>query len=361
MNKTSKTKQKQKKKPKQPTRTYPRITLSEAIKIGNSIKELNGGNPWDPAEIAKAINIGARTNEFYYYASSSRDFGLTKGTSRSDKIELTEFGKELFYAPDPGSEQQKKTEAFLKVPLFKQVLDHYKGTELPDMKYLGNTLEKEFNLVPDFHEEFAKLFRENTKDLGITSGEAIGEEEKTTEAEIPKEKDLTRIVGEPRKKSDKTLVAFVIMPFKEKEEKRSTGFFREVLESLITPSGVEAGFLVQTANIQGSDVIQSTIVNQLINADLVVADLTDHNPNVLFELGIRMATEKPVAIIKSSDTGKIFDVDNMLRVYEYNANLWKSTIEQDQPKIMRHIRATWENRNSDVTYMKLLKGSTVST
>jgi hypothetical protein len=34
---------------------------------------------------------------------------------------------------------------------------------------------------------------------------------------------------------------------------------------------------------QGSDVIQSTIINQLLKADLVIADLTDHNPNVLFE------------------------------------------------------------------------------
>lgn len=84
---------------------------------------------------------------------------------------------------------------------------------------------------------------------------------------------------------------------------------------------MDAGFTVETANKQGSDVIHSTIVNDLLEADLVIADLTDHNPNVLFELGMRMHADLPVALIKSKDTGKIFDVDNMLRVYEYNPNL----------------------------------------
>lgn len=51
--------------------------------------------------------------------------------------------------------------------------------------------------------------------------------------------------------------------------------------------------------------IQSTIVNELLEADLVIADLTDNNPNVLFESGLRMAEEKPVALIKAAGTGQI--------------------------------------------------------
>jgi hypothetical protein len=38
------------------------------------------------------------------------------------------------------------------------------------MTYLGNTLQKEFGLDPQTHEEFAKTFRENCDYLGITSG-----------------------------------------------------------------------------------------------------------------------------------------------------------------------------------------------
>ena len=101
--------------------------------------------------------------------------------------------------------------------------------------------------------------------------------------------------------------------------------------------------------------IQSTIINDLLDADLVIADLTDHNPNVLFELGVRLALDKPVALIKSTGTGRIFDVDNMLRVYEYNGNLWQSTIEKDLPELTQHITAAWESRETAPSYMKILK------
>ena len=69
-----------------------------------------------------------------------------------------------------------------------------------------------------------------------------------------------------------------------------------------------------------------------MDADLVIADLTQHNPNVMFELGMRMAEDKPVVLIKASGTGPLFDVDNMLRVFEYNPNLWSTTVEKDMPK-----------------------------
>jgi hypothetical protein len=34
-----------------------------------------------------------------------------------------------------------------------------------------------------------------------------------------------------------------------------------------------------------------------------------------------MAAEKPVALIKAAGTGRVFDVDNMLRVHEYQPHL----------------------------------------
>jgi nucleoside 2-deoxyribosyltransferase len=102
-------------------------------------------------------------------------------------------------------------------------------------------------------------------------------------------------------------------------------------------------------------VIQATIVNALLNADLVIVDLTEHNPNVLFELGLRMAFDKPVALIRAAGTPAIFDVDSMLRVLDYNPSLWKSTLEQDLPALTSHIKGAWENRKTAKTYLQLLK------
>jgi len=107
--------------------------------------------------------------------------------------------------------------------------------------------------------------------------------------------------------------------------------------------------------MSGTDVIQSTILNDLLQADLVLYDLTDLNPNVLFELGMRMNEDKPVALVRARGTGQIFDVDNMLRVKDYSPNIWPTTVERDVPKIRDHIKATWENRESGDTFMRILR------
>ena len=332
-------------------RPFPGVTLAKALPVAQKIKELNGGNPWEPESIATALEVGPKSPNFFYITAAARDFGLTVGTRETATIALTDLGRAVVYAPDPEAERAKKVEAFLSVEIFKRVLEHYKGSALPEMKYLGNTLENTFKLAPQYHKEFSRLFRENCQDLGITSGE-LTENSLASVQGGP----TTVVLGVPKGGDGKRKPkVFIIMPFVEKTDARPTGFFKEVLRSLLTPAGVAAGFVVETANRQGSDVIQSTIVNDLLEADLVVADLTDHNPNVLFELGVRIAEDKPVVLVKATGTGRIFDVDNMMRVYEYSANLWQSTVEKDLSEITEHIKAAWDKKGSDQSYMKILR------
>jgi hypothetical protein len=53
--------------------------------------------------------------------------------------------------------------------------------------------------------------------------------------------------------------------------------------------------------------IGDRVVSDIINADLVVADLTDLNPNAFYELGIRHSTEKPTIHIARQGTALPFD------------------------------------------------------
>jgi hypothetical protein len=335
--------------------TFPRATLEQALKIPTTIKDLNGGNPWETEEIRKAIGVGTGGNAFFYLTTASRDYGFTVGISTADKISLADLGRDLVYAGNQTVEAELKMRAFLNVEVFKRVLDYYKGSNLPEMKYLGNTLQKEFQLQPETHEEFSQIFRENCKFLGITSGTVVSAAVVSTEDSLATS-PVSVTLAEPSGTSK--LTAFVIMPFVERDSEHAAGFFLEVLRSLITPAAKDSRFTVKTANRQGSDLIQSTIVNDLMEADLVIADLTEHNPNVMFELGVRMAEDKPVVLIKAQGTGPLFDVDNMLRVFEYNPNLWQTTIEKDLPLLRDFIKGAWENRGSDKSYMKILRSKT---
>jgi len=128
------------------------------------------------------------------------------------------------------------------VPIFKQVLDHYKGSTLPEMKYLGNTLERDFKLAPDFHEEFSRLFRENCEDLGISSGGSSTE----IVGPSPYDKDAptTLVLGQPKKSRGQSvgLKVFIIMPFVERNPERQAGFFCRSASQFTNASGHRSRF-----------------------------------------------------------------------------------------------------------------------
>lgn len=347
-----------------PQYPYPRKTLEDALRIPTAIRTHNGGNPWVPSEVAKALGVSGKTNSYFYLTAASRDFGLTEGTRGSKTISLTPLGKQAVYPTSDEAAAKAKLKAFFNVEKFRRVAEHYGGSKLPADEFVHNTLETQFNLDPRTHDDFIDLFKKNCKFVGIgtewneTAGAAtISSDDAGIGAAsngvvtpaIPARPVPTLTDGERP-------ICFVIMPFVEKTDDHEPGFFTEVFASLFKPAIDAAGFEARTAKRQGSDVIQATIVNELLDSHLVLCDLTEHNPNVLFELGLRMAHEKPIAIVKAAGTNPIFDVDHLLRVESYNSNLWPSTVEKDVPKLTAHIQEAWATRETGRSYMSILCG-----
>ena len=64
-------------------------------------------------------------------------------------------------------------------------------------------------------------------------------------------------------------------------------------------------------------IITQTIINKLDHAELVIADLTEHNPNVFFEMGYRAQTQKPIIHLKSKGEKIPFDVTT-IRAFDYD-------------------------------------------
>ena len=337
-------------------RPYPRRTLEDALRIPDAIKSNNGGQPWSPDQVARAVDMGM-SSTFFYLSSAARDYGLTEGTRDAAFISITDLGRRAVYPESSDIRYQALLDAFFSVDLFKQVVDYYHGSKLPEEPYRSNTLTTTFGLNSAIVEEFVEIFEKNARFVGVgtdwnSSSSIVSGTASIMESSSPN-RTLTAIptsqTGEGQGR------CFVAMPFGERGEAHPIGFFKEVYKSLLEPAIREAGFEPHTADRQGSDIIQSTIVNELLNADLVVADLTEHNPNVLFELGMRMNADLPVALIRAKGTGAIFDVDNLLRVEEYNPNLWPSTVERDLVQLRDHIKAAWENRETTQTFMGILK------
>ncbi|MDQ7113930.1 hypothetical protein [Staphylococcus simulans] len=88
-----------------------------------------------------------------------------------------------------------------------------------------------------------------------------------------------------------------------------------LLKSIVKPV-LESEF-----NIERSDLISSTnkitdeIIERLTNSELVIVDLSSHNPNVFYELGFRHALNRPTITMINKDDHIPFDVSAYRTIY----------------------------------------------
>lgn len=122
------------------------------------------------------------------------------------------------------------------------------------------------------------------------------------------------------KKNKENKDCFVIMPISECDG-YETNHFQRVYEDIIRPAVQAANYEPNRADeTKASNLIQIDILKKLIDAPIVVCNLSTRNPNVLFELGIRQAFDKPVVLIQEIDTLPIFDISS-LRYVNYSRDM----------------------------------------
>lgn len=118
-----------------------------------------------------------------------------------------------------------------------------------------------------------------------------------------------------------------------------------VLNYIIKEAADEAGYdVVRGDDVGRSSMITVDIVNALLDADLVVADLSFHNPNVFYELGLRHSTGRPTIHVASLGTDLPFDNADHRAIF-FDVFDWHS--HQDARRMLkRQIEAAERN---DVT------------
>jgi hypothetical protein len=157
---------------------------------------------------------------------------------------------------------------------------------------------------------------------------------------------------------------FVIMPIAEVDGYPS-GHFRHVYENIVAPACSLANVKpVRADDVKAANLIHLDILRKLIDAPIVVCDLSTRNPNVLFELGIRQAFDKPVVLIQEIGTPKIFDI-SPLRYLEYSKDMRYHEVIETQNKLRDAILATIEaeedsgNVNSIVKLLALSESAKI--
>lgn len=91
-----------------------------------------------------------------------------------------------------------------------------------------------------------------------------------------------------------------------------------------------------------SGIIQHRIVQNIYDNEMIVCDVSCKNPNVMFELGMRLAFDKPTIIIMDNDTPYSFDTAPIEHL-TYPRNLNYYDILDFKEKLTQKIKATYES------------------
>lgn len=106
--------------------------------------------------------------------------------------------------------------------------------------------------------------------------------------------------------------------------------------------------------------IHERIVNNIYNDEIVVCDVSSKNPNVMFELGLRLAFDKPTIIIKDEKTGYSFDT-GVIEHITYPSSLRFKQIVEFKDELIKRINATYKKSIEEANYSPFLKsfGNTI--
>ena len=131
---------------------------------------------------------------------------------------------------------------------------------------------------------------------------------------------------------NETPKAFVLMPFEPE--------FNSIYEDLIKPALEDAGYDVARADsfLDQQNILRD-IVRGIATADLVVADLTTLNPNVLYELGLCHGLGLPTVLLAQSMEEVPFDLRGY-RIQTY------STRFDEVHKLKQSLREVGEKRRA---------------
>lgn len=158
-----------------------------------------------------------------------------------------------------------------------------------------------------------------------------------------------------QKKTDEKEKCFVMMPISDQGD-YPEGHFQKVYEQIFQPAIEQAGYQPHRVDEDAiSDRIIDKIFREVQECPMALCDLSNRNPNVLYELGLRQAYDKPVVLVQDEKTDRIFDVSGISTVQYKSQRLFEDVLEA-RDRIAKAIIETKEGRKNSI--VKIVQAKT---
>lgn len=127
------------------------------------------------------------------------------------------------------------------------------------------------------------------------------------------------------------------------------------VKNILTEAIESAGYCASlVSDADDSGIIQKRIVQNIYDNEIVVCDVSGKNPNVMFELGMRLAFDKPTIIVIDDKTNYSFDTAPIEHL-SYPRDLRYYSILKFKEKLRDKIVATIKKSKEDPQYTTFLK------
>jgi hypothetical protein len=108
----------------------------------------------------------------------------------------------------------------------------------------------------------------------------------------------------------------------------------------LPPAIEKAGFKAVRPIVEGADVIHASIIQNIVESELVLCDMSALNPNVFFEIGIRTALDKIACMVVDDVTSSVPFDTGILNYHTYKSSLEPWVLEDEVKKLSEHIRSS---------------------
>lgn len=312
---------------------FPRHTLEKALRIPSAILEQNAGKACTPQEAAKFVGVSTVNGPLGVEIASAKKYGFLE-SPETGKIQTSALAKMILRPQNEGDAVRGYRDAVLKAPSIGDVYLHFRGENLPDDKFLKNTLSDQFGISEDQFADFKQIFNDCLTIAQLV--EKRGEKVRVLDTPSDSIENDSRIKtlgkGVVVNPSDS---CFVMQPF----SPPLGTYYSSIYKPAIEKAGLKA--VRADADLFGTGKIIDQVWRGISEAKVLVAELTSRNPNVFYELGLAHALNKPVVLISASEDDVPFDLRHIRVIYYDNTDpFWGSKLLE---KVAENILSAIKN------------------